>query len=197
MVKCVEKIIIEGSSKPMQITKRVLQIVINIIAASIVGLVLLLLVFLIPIDSIDRNVAASAELLQKEGTYPVLSDLFRSKLDNYTDALMLMEAADDSSTSILDRTLNIYNHRVGDYSPSESIVAHYLEGEEYTETSSYARYWHGYLVVLKPLLTVINYGGIRILNAIAQILVLIVVCLLLYTSGLKAYINEDQRDYEC
>ena len=168
--------------------RSILVIFLNILAASIVGLVLLLLVFVIPTKPIDRNVAASAPILEKEGTYPKLSELFRSQLDNYTDSLMLMEAADNSATGILDRALNVYNHRVGDLSPSESIAAHYLEGKEYTQTSSYARYWHGYLVILKPLLTVANYRIIRILNAIVQLILLLGVFVLLNSMGMRAYI---------
>lgn len=54
--------------------------------------------------------------------------------------------------------------------PIESL-REYLENLQSGEVVSYSRYWHGYLVVLKPLLAVMDYGKIRMLNLAAFLLI--------------------------
>ena len=51
---------------------------------------------------------------------------------------------------------------------------------ESTIFSDYARYWHGYQVVLRPLLYIFNYNQIRILNYITFFILLSITLLLLY-----------------
>ena len=56
---------------------------------------------------------------------------------------------------------------------------------------SYARYWNGYQIYLKPLLTVLNYGQIRNVNTIVQYLLLLVILKLLlrkYPYGLVPFV---------
>lgn len=55
---------------------------------------------------------------------------------------------------------------------------------EYQE-AHYGRYWHGYQVVLAPLLTVFDLSQIRWLNAALQIALAAAVLLTLYARGRK------------
>lgn len=73
-------------------------------------------------------------------------------------------------------------------SPAESFVAHYLDGVPYAEITEYCRYWHGYLIVIKPLLYLMNYNTIRVLNGIAQLLIVLTICWLIHKKKLTAYI---------
>ena len=52
-----------------------------------------------------------------------------------------------------------------------------MYGEDIMDSFEYARYWHGYLVLLRPLLAITNYSWIRV---IILILTIAIVCILLY-----------------
>lgn len=69
-------------------------------------------------------------------------------------------------------------------------VVDYMVDSENVEfyKSTYARYWHGYLVILKPLLLLFNYSQIRIINLIFQIVVVLLGTILLFTVNKKASI---------
>ena len=45
-----------------------------------------------------------------------------------------------------------------------------MHGDDIDDSYEYARYWHGYLVLLRPLLALFNYEGIRIVLLILTIL---------------------------
>ena len=168
--------------------RKVLSLAIHILLSAFAGLLLLVLAYFLPTDVISKNMVRSAEIIRSEGEYPVLSEWFRSTADNHTDALMLMEASEDTYPNALDGALKVSSSRVGDESSAESLAMHFLDDMEYTRTDSYARYWHGYLVILKPLLLITNLGGIRVINAIMQIAMLALVCYLLVTCNRGIYV---------
>lgn len=60
-----------------------------------------------------------------------------------------------------------------EYSGCTSLIKWLWLKEEPNTSLGYARYWHGYLVVLKPLLLLLDYADIRILNMIVQLLLLV------------------------
>ena len=144
-------------------------IIADLFFSVIIGTMLLCAVFLLPPEKIDRNVAKSAETIFKEGTYPSISDSFSSGLDNFTDSLMLIEAADSSSSPVIVRAMRI-SHGVidGINDPAEFLVRHYIDGQPYDRSYTYPRYWHGYLVIIRPLLVMMSLVPIRILNLVIQ-----------------------------
>jgi len=134
----------------------------GLLAAGIVaGTLLLTLVFMIPVNEAHPNAAASVSILEKEGWYPIfpLVDSFKEIggpvinsmgiLDNFTDSIMIHTAVDSTEGSALYRALNSYN----------SVM-----------DTGYSYYWHGYVTILRPLLLFIDYGEIRVLNSMLQIL---------------------------
>lgn len=68
----------------------------------------------------------------------------------------------------------------GDTVPVDSLVK-YASGETNGREVTYARYWHGYLVVLKPLLLFFTPADIRLLNMTVQFLLCALVLILAYT----------------
>lgn len=153
-----------------------LKIVANLAAASVIGLALLTAVYLLPVGRIEEHVRQSAETMQREGDYPVISAYFTSRLDNYTDSLMLNEAAYKTEESALQRALLVSRGSIEGLNPNEALVDHYMKGKAYESREDYARYWHGYLVLLKPLLLFLNYDQIRIANGMVQLLLLAALC---------------------
>lgn len=87
-------------------------------------------------------------------------------LDNHTDTIMLGSALyHKPDSSVLERALNVYRAQYDDALPSYCLLA-YVNDYEGVSVASYPRYWHGYLVFLKPLLLFTDYLGFRTLNKI-------------------------------
>lgn len=169
---------------------KIRNVFINLLLAIILGTLLLVLVFIIPTDSIDNHVKESAYTLAHEGSYPSVFDSSLSNLDNFTDSLMLLEATNKNDKPLLVKALGVYRIDYKDESigPYNTLIKHYIDNEEAEIQTSYERYWHGYLITLKPLLLIFNYSQIRILNLILESLLTMFVLFFMYKQGLKVYI---------
>lgn len=157
----------------------------NVLAACLAGTILLYAVYLLPVDRIDANVASSAQTIAEEDMCPSVFSWMTSKIDNYTDSIMLLEAANPSSGSAINDAMNVPRGDIGELDPYDTIVSHYVDGNAYDETITYSRYWHGYLIFLKPLLQFLDYRAIRIINGIVQAITVLATCFLLFKNGHK------------
>ncbi len=92
----------------MKCLKTIVRILINFLLAIIAGVGLLCLAFQLPDSGIEKHVAASAVTIQNEEPYPTISQAFSSTLDNYTDSIMLLEASDQTDTSVLKKAMAVY-----------------------------------------------------------------------------------------
>jgi len=162
--------------------------VLSIAIAVLCGLLLLIAVYKLPLGNIVSNVETSAATMNKEGTYPSIYSWCTSQLDNSTDALMLTEASDTTNESPLNKALMVYRGAIKENTPQEVLVRHFINGEGFTDTSSYARYWHGYLIFLKPALEIMDYNTIRIINGSIQIALLLIICWLMSKKNLKQFV---------
>lgn len=123
----------------------------------------MVLVSMIPRSAVFPQIKQSVPVFQKEGTYPSYGLPFRQvALDNFDDALMTnMALTVDTSQPIRAAAFNAQAVDVTD--PINQVKA--LTAGVTTNspaTSSYQRYWHGYLVYLRPLLTLMPYQGVRV-----------------------------------
>lgn len=149
------------------------------------GLLLLACVYAIPQSAMRGNTEKSIGILHKETVYPYALDEIRAtQLDNFTDALMLNETYYKGGSFAEDMLSSV--HICKDGAADNTVEAFYdymtgAEGEYYEE--SYGRYWHGYQVVLAPLLTVFNISSIRFLNMAVQLVLVAAVLLALYARG--------------
>ena len=139
----------------------------------ILAVVLLFLAYLIPVSSMFDNAKISSEVLTSEGKYKELFWMFfgkpASRLDNFTDSVMISEAIFESDKSSLFSAMFNYHSGWG-----VEGLANQVNG--IVEPCSYSRYWNGYLIFLKPLLMIFSIRGIRILNIILQSLLVVGVC---------------------
>lgn len=126
----------------------------------VLAVVLLALATCFPQQFIDANVAYSAEIMIAEGVYPSTLDRTRAgTLDNWTDALMLMESKAMTSKnveSIFSNPLFIY----GGENPVENLYE-YVNDDDPLPTGGYVRYWMGFRVILRFLLVFLNYYQIK------------------------------------
>lgn len=146
-------------------SKKLLLSIIKVILFSLIGCLILSLVYLIPTDGlITKNMEVSVSLLEEESDYPTLMDNYNSRLDDWTDSTMLLEAASDEKISNpFKASLSSSFLGIGNLSPRDTLIKRYTNNYESEDTFyyHYQRYWHGYLVFLKPALLLFNYGTIR------------------------------------
>lgn len=116
----------------------------------------------IPSSVLTNNIEKSIETFKKEGIYPSFGLPFRKiVLDNFTDSLMLNTAYTvDSKDAFKSAMINLrYNNKIDSANQILSLEKA-LTGVN-AEKVGYERYWHGYLVYLRPLLIFLPYAGIR------------------------------------
>lgn len=141
--------------------RNILFIFIGMVAA---GYLALVCVYALPIGPIQKNVAEAANIVQMEGSHPELVYGHQdTMLDNLTDSIMLLTARYEGTESIFEEALLNNRYTVNGLMDSE-VLAVEAGGEQLDGTiSNYGRYWHGYLLYVKPLLMMLNYGQIRYL----------------------------------
>lgn len=153
-----------------------------------IGTGLLWAVYAIPADAIHANTVHSATTIHPEGLHPVVDERTNSQLDNWTDSLMLLTAGYRHCGSALTEAMLINRmESVDNVSPLFSLVD-YVNQSEPMEVVSYARYWHGYLVALKPMLVFFDYAQIRTINRVVQGFLIVVFAALLIEKKLYLYL---------
>ncbi len=164
----------------------------------IIGFVGILLVSCsFPSSLIKENVKSSSKTLIKEGNRKfcfIVNKAQEQMFDNYSDALMINTAYSiDSKTPLYSAltakkdyvpgvTKTIVVDMVGELNSSSKYDEHDEVSElrdtvngESTESFEYAKYWHGYLSFLRPLLLIFDYSQIRILLAIIFSILIILI----------------------
>lgn len=147
--------------------------------------VLLLAAYALPGERVRQNVYDSALTIQSEGLYPEYFGFKLFQMDNYTDTLMLFEAASADELPPLQAMMTNTAYNVDNFETLADDLAWYIEKDWSTgaqrtdapalEPFSYARYWHGYLLWLRPLLLATSYTGVRMVQYIALFALLAVV----------------------
>ena len=177
----------------MSLLKKMLALLLVSIA---VGTLLLIAVYALPIEGMKAHVKSSIDALMKEGvrnswaafnyTRPSrqmsdnisFKDLIKSArpyaiADGFTDGIMLNNAIYKGTNPVHD-AMNIpsLSFEAGENELGDPVLnlSKALDDSTQGEASirTYARYWHGYLVYLKPLLMFMSVSGIRVLNLVLQ-----------------------------
>lgn len=163
--------------------KKALHFALILLLSAFIGYGLLVLIFLIPGNSpkIVTHITESLETFITESHYPqAVTGVEHSMLDNYTDGLMLNNAVYNGDENAFMKASKVYKYLYENQTPMESLISLFSGNTDF-QKNPYSRYWHGYLVVLKPLLLFLNYPEIRLLNSGLQlILFALVICALTY-----------------
>lgn len=182
------------------ILKKSTKYIITYMILIITFIILLTLVSLIPSEKMKTNVQETAKILTAQ-TNGLMIKIHLKKLiipfDNYTDALMVNTAYSIDSNEpfysfmmakknyIPDKTKEIKEDTVGELKSASKYKIPSAVGElqdtangNIDEAFEYARYWHGYLVLLRPALCISNIGGIRITMSVVFIMLGIVLTFL-------------------
>ncbi len=116
-----------------------------------------------------ENVWASSIALHKEGLGSYIwQDIEETMLDIYTDGLIINVSYTETKDGVRDILLGTHVE-VDGKNPMESLYeVAVLANDNYT-VKNYGRYWHGYQVLMRPLLCFFNYSDVRQINMILQL----------------------------
>lgn len=147
-----------------------------LVSSVAVGYILLVLSYMIPADALTMGLANSVFVLQNDTEDEVIRGYHGSRLDVYTDGALMNAVLNNVDESPLKRAVACYQYYSVDKSPGGTFVG-YFSGEEPIGSTPYPRYWFGILAILRPLFVYANYSDIRVINHIAQTML---VCLVVY-----------------
>lgn len=182
----------------MKLVKELLKYIFIFILMLVIAWVALYITALIPRDKIQVKSAESAEILYME------QDEFRMKINfrnvlmhNYTDAIMLNTTYSIDTNNIVESiikcrrnylpgvTQNNFEDQlgnlVGDSGERLLLVEEYWNtlNEVSKNSYEYARYWHGYMIILRPMLMFFNVTQIRIILTLILLISLVILAILL------------------
>lgn len=156
------------------VLKTLLKMIGIVVGAAIIGTILLWCVYKLPVEPMAKNVAASEDVLRAQNDSEFLvNEEYWKTYDLGTNIIMFFEVIQPSSGSALQDALLVPN---ADYISRwwenwTDVLMEYANDRVYSESDhlTYARYWHGYLVFLKPLFLFFKLDVIYIINAIVLI----------------------------
>ncbi len=164
--------------------KKFLKYVVTFIVLLIIFNVLLFLSSLFPSSLIEDNVKKSSEILLREGNAPKIYSYLYQTNNNYTDSIIINSCYSIDNTDPIFSYMSVRKNYKKGLTTKElldkngELVSYTSEGEEdhynpvhelneflnsrVTTSVEYARYWHGNLVFIRPLLLIFNIQGIRL-----------------------------------
>ena len=175
----------------MDTLKIILKYVVSFIVLLVIFFGSLTITSLIPSSNLKKNVIKTSEIYKEEGEKKIAKVFGKEEtIFIFTDALMVNTAYSIDSKHPIESFLLARKN----YIPGQTQTVHedsqynlgasanykdknenvfqaaelygLMHGEEITDSYEYARYWHGYLVFLRPLLAIMSIKGIRALNFI-------------------------------
>ncbi len=159
--------------------KKGLRIPVTIILTMAVCILLLIASACIPRDMIQKQSEISAEYFSKREPFQILiKDYVNAMQDNYSDTV-LCDIAYCIDTAHPFSSVIRAEFAQGEY--EQAYEGYHATVFEKTEPNQeYGRYWHGSLVFIRPLLTIMPIKTIRLLCGVASlILQMIIVALLI------------------
>lgn len=131
----------------------------------------------IPTEKLQQNLIASSDKFNRHMPHEMTAkDMYNSVADYYADAVLLGVAVNISSDAL---PLSVIDTKYYDdgYGPAVGIRATL---GNYPANVDYTRYWHGSLVLVRPLLSVTDIDGIRTVFAAIVIILLAADLILLF-----------------
>ena len=160
---------------------------------------------LIPSGMLENNVRESSETLVQEGEKVTFDLKYKEEnIFTFTDALMINTAYSIDNNHPIESFIlarknyipgqttefypdgqynlganeNYISKENGDLYQTKELYG-LMHGDNIQDSYEYARYWHGYLSILRPLLLLFNYSGIRIVLAIITLISIVTLITLL------------------
>lgn len=155
--------------------KRTVNMLAFLLVAITAGTVLMVAVYCVPVSLIQKHTAESIDILKNEGdNYGFAPRISTSYPDHVTDALMLCIAATPRTGSVLFDAMNNGWMNLPPLDYKDTLISFFEEGQnDGLVINPYPRYWHGYLIWLKPMLAIMSYSDIRIMAMCFELALLV------------------------
>lgn len=153
------------SNQDKNIRNKIKNISIIYIALIAVFTISMVLSYAIPNKRIVNHVKESIPQLQTEGLYPRLYfGTPACQLDNFTDSWMLTMAISADNKNPIKSSMKVPYKATKNKGQSKIDILENTIDDDNALIGSYNRYWHGYQVILRPLLFMFNLMEIRYIN---------------------------------
>ena len=188
--------------------KRIIKYVACFFTVLLIGNILLYISCSIPSELLYKHIVESKDTLLDEGVFYKFIPPFSVMNNTSTDAVIINEAysvdnENQFESYMLARknynkelTTNIKNENVGEgitanyntETKKEEVddnyfsvgeLADFLDGK-ITTSIKYGRYWHGYLIIYRPLLIIFNISQIRMIQLFVFVSLLVFLSVILY-----------------
>lgn len=167
-----------------KIKEYMIPLIITFGITSVLCVFLLYITGMIPRQSIEKNIEESAEYFYEQELFPYLIDgQFNTRQDNYADSILVNIIYHIDETELFASLMEAsYYQPKGE----EANVSLYEAVKEEKEANIvYDRYWHGSMILLRPLLIFTNITGVRLILGITLCLLILGVSYFLYRKGEK------------
>lgn len=160
------------------------QYIFTLLIAAVVGYFLLCIVYLVPQDKMWANATKSSTIFQREGIGgEMIADHEDSRLENLDDSIFIMTAIQEKNQHFYEEA--VLNEHYGSEGLQSYEVLAQLNGLNLV-SKSYERYWHGYLIFLKPLLMFFDFASIRYIMMGIQLSLCMLIAMVIGHNG-KSY----------
>jgi len=153
-----------------------------LILSILLGILVMTCVYILPTGRMLTQADRSLPVFEAEGTsFSWAPGEPGARLDGYTDAIMMQTAVYVRDENPLKAAMRCTRMEFSDgkLTPVESLTQ-YVYGNRSGQVLDYARYWHGYLIFLKPLLLFFSLSDIRMMNGAFQLILACAVLLIAY-----------------
>lgn len=170
-----------------EVFRLVVRVLLYILGAILVGFGLLVSVYMLPTTRIRQNIAISSEQISEEDTYYQWAKGYKNaQSDTYTDASLYLNAmypGENTISEAIVNALNVPRLIYGDDNNEASAVLFANDQPGELQEIQYGRYWHGSLVLLKPLLMLFDLGDMRIFEMMIQLTLMVMIIIGLVQKG--------------
>ena len=165
--------------------KKIFKYLICALVTAAVCILLLTLACCIPSSAIEKGVRGSADYLSTRDPFKTMyGGLLNSTQDNYSDAVLVNIAYNVDSEKPLLSVLKA-EYYLNDSNSQWNSILEMLSDDSITPNEEYARYWHGSLIYIRPLLAVMDLYGVRILVGLIVTLSSIYIVVKLWKKNMK------------
>ena len=154
----------------MTAAKPLLRIPALILCGILLGTVLMVGAYSLRSERLTGNVRTSAQVLAQEGSLPLaVTGFLPSRVDSFSDVIMTGNTILSPYDTPLENAMR--TPRLSGFDPLTELEK-WLDGEP-AQYNDYARYWHGYLIFLVPMMTLMSISSVRLLLSVVLILLLL------------------------
>lgn len=174
----------------VRLLKRAGSLILVPVVVTLLVFALLALTYLLPTGGMKENTRAAFPIFDKEGLYYPTDGPKGTVRDNFIDAMFMDQAiVGAGDADLLKCVLNGYDWSYQDPArTTENLKAAVTDPESVTLVNTEHRFVNGHVALVKLLLLVLNYAGIRIFGVCLCVLLTVLLCWLMYRRGFGRYI---------